>query len=278
MKQGFYRESFWDYIKADGINRSFLHRMINKSPGAAKWEQEHPETTDAMRVGDAFHAAVLEPKRFRNEYIVLPDNCRPGSGKGMKERKEAFETNAAKGGLTIITPNDMEMITSMQSSVSRNKEAMTLLDSDLKEVSGYFLDPDFDNILVKFRADCIHKDTMIVPDLKSCADARKALFTKSAYEHGYDMQAYLTLKGISIITGCQHTDFRFICVEKKGFCGNTVYPTTEEFLEIGRRKYVKAINLYMDCVTKDKWPGYPEISEPLGPPAWAKENLEYIYD
>ncbi len=283
MNQGFFQQSLFEYLEGEGINRSFLHNMIDYSPGHAKWESDNQEITQALRLGDAFHAALLEPERFEKEYVILPDNCKSGTkdkpNKGMKANKEAFEAGAEESGQTIIEPADQDNIKEMAAVLHSNQDALELMRDGVTELSGYFTDPDFD-ILVKIRLDFINQKDNIIIDLKSCADARELLFRKSAYDHGYDMQAWMGLLGVTQITGVPHNDFTFICVESKGYHGLKIYQADQQMLDTGYKKYQKAMTLYKDCMEKGQWDGYDSTLELLGSPSWAKEQKETgaIYD
>lgn len=279
MNKGFYHQSFIEYIEGEGINRSFLHKMIDNSPGHAKWEEKNQETTESLRLGDAFHAAILEPERFEKEYITLPVDCKPGSGKGMQERKLAFEVTAEENNQTIIHPEDQKNIKEMAIIIHSNKDVLDIMTDGATELSGYFIDTDFD-ILVKIRLDFINQKDNIIIDLKSCADAREFPFRASAYQHGYDMQAFMGLYGVTQITGVPHNDFEFICVESKGYHGLHIWQADQEMLDTGYKKYKKAMTLYKQCLESDKWPGYDSTIKLLGSPTYAKEQreIEVIYD
>lgn len=283
IKQGFYRQSFFDYIAGEGINRSFLHEMIMWTPGHAKWKEEHEEITPALRLGDAFHAAILEPERFAKEYVVLPLDCKAGTSdnpnKGMKANLASFKAQCKANNQTIIQPDDQQNIREMAAVIQSDQESIDLLCDGESEISGYFMEEEY-QVLTKIRLDYINKKQQIILDLKSCADARKGPFRKSAYDHGYDMQAFMALLGVTQITGEAHNIFKFICVESKGFHGVKVWDADEEMLDTGYKKYRKAMMLYKECLERNEWNGYDSTSEPLGSPSWAKESLETmsIYD
>ena len=279
MKTGFYHQSLFDYIKGEGINRSFLHEMVDRSPGHAKYKEENQEITESLRLGDAFHAAILEPERFEKEYVVLPVNCKPRSGEGMKDRKAAFEAGAEEKGQTIIQPADRDNIKEMAAVIQGNQDVLDIMTDGVTELSGYFTDPEYD-VLVKIRLDFINQKDNIIIDLKSCADAREFPFRSSGYNHGYDMQAFMGLYGVTQITGIPHNDFTFICVESKGYHGLDIYQADLEMLDTGYKKYKKAMTLYKQCLESDKWPGYDSTIKLLGSPAYAKEQreIEVIYD
>ncbi len=281
IKTGFkFRQSLFDYIKGEGINRSFLHEMIDYSPGHAKWKQDNPESTDSFRVGDATHAAVLEPERFAKEYVTLPLDCKPGSGTGMKTRKEAFEFGATEKGQTIIQPADHQNIREMQAVIQADQKAMDLLSNGESEISGYYVDPDYPHILQKIRLDWINKEERIIVDLKTSTDVRFGPFRASVYKYGYDIQAYMGLYGATQITGEAHAEFRFICIEskalKKCYHGLKIYRADDEMLNTGYKKYQQAMKLYSECLEKDEWPGYNSECEDMGTPEYGKEKRDMV--
>ena len=248
---------------------------MDESPGHAKFDQDHPEITPSLRLGDAFHAAILEPERYEREYVVLPKDCSPGSGPGMKARKAAFLEDAEDKKQTVISDNDSKNIKEMSEVVQGDQESLDLLSDGESEKSGYFVDPDY-GVLVKFRLDYINLSNWIISDLKSCASAQKLLFRKVAYSHGYDMQAWISLYGTTQITGFRHDEFKFICVENKldKYHGLQVHYADEEMLEVGRARYCKAMEIYVRCLESGIWDGYDSTPQPLGAPTWVLKEIE----
>lgn len=282
MKQGFYRESFVDYIEGPGINRSFLHDMISWSPGHAKFRQDNPEDTVSLRLGHAFHLSILEPERFEKEFVILPANCQSGTkanpNKGMAANLAAFKAQCEADNQLIITPKEFDNIREMRAVIQSDQEALDLLSDGEAEVSGYFVDQEYD-IPCKIRIDWINKKEKIIVDLKSCADARHFPFRKAAFDFGDDLQAFMYLLGVTEITGEAHNDFTFICVESKGYHGLRIYEADEEMQQTGYAKYQKAIVLYKQCLESGEWPGYDSTPKPLGSPSYAKERFtEAIFD
>lgn len=274
IKLGFYRQSLFDYITGLGIKRSSLHEIL-RSAGHMEYKQKNPDNTESLRVGDGTHGAVLEPERFKKEYIVLPQDCKPGTkenpNKGMGARKAAFEAAAEAKGQAILEPADIQNIKEMAGVIHADQNAMDLLRDGEAEISGYFTDPEYD-ILVKIRLDYINKKDGIIIDLKTCADARFGPFRASTYKYGYDLQAYMGLYGVTQITGEVHSEFRFICIESKGYHGLKIYRADDEMLDTGYKKYHQAMKLYKECLEKDEWDGYSSECEDMGSPSWAKDK------
>ncbi len=270
-KIGFMRESFWDYIKPIGINRSSLFELLDKSPAHMKAKEEDNEITEALLKGDAFHAAVLEPTRFEKEYTVLPANCRPGSGKGMKERKDTFvEKNKD---LTILTQKIHDDVRAMAAGVHAHPDLQDLLSHGESETSAYYWDDtDEKGLLLKSRLDWINQERHIIVDLKSAADARFHLFKASAYNHGYHLQCGMSCLGVSQITQTMHEDFRFIVVESKPPYGIMIHPAGEEMINYGIQEMYNALDIYKRCLKDDIWPCYESTGEVLGLPKWKQQN------
>lgn len=280
-KQGFYRESFIDYVNSKKyINRSFLHDMITWSPGHAKWKQDNPDDTASLRLGHAFHPGVLEPEKFEKEFVILPANCKSGTknnpNKGMKANLTAFEAQCEANNQLIISPKDFDNIREMRAVIQSDQEALDLLSDGEAEVSGYFIDQEYD-IKCKVRIDWINKKNRILVDLKSCADARHFPFRKAAFDFGDDLQAFMYLLAVTEITGEPHNDFKFICVESKDYHGLHIWEADQEMIDTGFKKYTKAMILYKQCLESGEWPGYDSTPMPLGSPSYAKERLTGVY-
>lgn len=281
MRNGFYHQTLIEYLQSEGVNRSFLHELLQHSPGHARWKQDNPNDTKSLRLGGAFHPGVLEPDRFKNEFVILPASCQSGTkenpNKGKVANLAAFEAQCEANNQIIITQEDYDNIQEMAAVIHGNKEAMDLLSGGEAELSGYFTDPDY-GLLVKIRLDYINKKENIIIDLKSASDARHNLFRASAENHGYDLQAFMGLYGVTQITNRAHSDFKFIVVESKGFHGLKIYIADKEMLDTGYKKYQKAMELYKKCLEKNEWPGYVPIIEPLGSPEWAKAKIQACWE
>ncbi len=282
MKQGFRQETFIDYITSPAFNRSFGHDLISWTPGHAKWKSDNPEDTVSLRLGHAFHLGILEPERFAKEFVILPADCQSGTkdnpNKGMGANLAAFKAQCEANNQVIMTQKEYDNIKEMRAVVHSDQNAIDCLAQGEAEVSGYVLDPEY-GIWIKVRLDWLDKQNKMITDLKSCADARHFLFRSSAFDHGYDLQAFMGKYVAMQLTG-EDYGFQFLCVESKGFHGLKIWEADEEMLQTGYAKYQKAMTLYKQCLESGKWPGYDSTPEPLGSPGYAKEKIGSmaIYD
>jgi hypothetical protein len=269
IEPGFYRQSNNDYHAGPGISKSGLARIL-RSPLHFKTPRKE---TAALVIGDSFHVATLEPERFEKEYAVLPANCSPGSGKGMKERKETFLYDAEQKGQTILSQADYDTSRAMAAAVHSNQYAIDLLSNGESELSGYWYDPENPDILCKLRMDWINKEERIIIDLKSTTDARYYQFRSSAFNNDYHMQSGWYLYGATHITKVEHKNFYFIVVEKEPPYGIKIYKADPEMINIGLLECQRALEIYADCLAKDEWPCYGEGIEILSPPEYLKQKI-----
>lgn len=266
IKPGFITETNEQYHSGPGISKSGLARIL-RSP---LHYQTPTKETPAMERGTGFHTAVLEPDRFKDEYVILPENCRPGSGTGMKGRKERFLAEAEVKNQTIIKQEDMDKVKGMASMVHQHQRAIDLLSDGVAELSGYFYDPDDHNVLIKIRPDWINKSTRIIVELKSTTDSRLGAFVKKAYDLDYHMSAWLTLYVTTQITGIQHDQYYFIVVESSEPYGVNVFKASDQMLQEGSIDCQRALEIYSQCLKVNVWPQYRDDLEEVGLPRWVE--------
>lgn len=273
IEKGFYKMDSDTYHAAEGISRSGLVRML-RSPA-------HYKTpvipTPIMEFGKNLHTFVLEPDTAK--FILYPDDCLVGSGKGQRERKAVFDLNAQERGQTILKPDDMDKMKHMRDAVHSHPEASELLKDGEPEISGFWQDPIHPEITCRIRMDWINKEKMVIVDLKKTRDARLHSFRGDAYRLGYDMEASFYLYGATHITGVEHHDFYFIACEDEPPWGVMVYKASGEMIMEGLKRCARALGLYKECLDKDNWPCYPEDVQELGLPGWVlRKEVNHIIE
>ena len=272
IKPGFYRMSNLEYHRGPGVSKSTLWTFYTYSP---LHSQVPVEITPAMEFGTMLHDACEDPDAFEGTYVIQPDDCRPGSGAGMKARKEAFEASVAANNQTVIKQEDYDAIRGMVASIHGNQDCIELLTGEGEhELSGYWIHPDTE-VLCKCRPDFINKDKRIVVDFKSCTDARPGPFYNHAWSMGYGFQAAWYLYGISQITGVPHNKFYLVAVERKSPFGVQAHPVWQEVIDYWLSKLTWILTRYKECLDSEVWPSYESQSPGLGLSPWEKRELEF---
>jgi len=250
MKPGIYDGiPLHEYLKIDALASSTLTRF-HESPAHS---QVPTIETDAMRLGSAFHALVLEPEKFRKEYGVAPTGIRRGS----KAWAEAELDNAGKN---VLKAEDYDKIKSMAEAVNRSKTARGLLRGGVMERTLIWRDKRTD-LLCKGRMDC-HQGNLII-DLKSAKDASEYGFQGAIGSYLYHWQAWFYLTGATEVTGIEHRNFLWIAVEKKPPFGVGIYAAGKESLDKASVGIYDAMTGYAECKRTGVWPCYPDRVQEL---------------
>jgi hypothetical protein len=261
-----------DYHASEGISNSGLTIIREFSPAHYRARLNEPrEETPALTVGKCIHRAVLEPTRFAAEFAVAPKfDMRTNVGKAA-----CAEWIAAHPDVTPVDQDSMDRYLRIRDAVYADPDANRLLSRGHAERSIYTRDP-VTGVLVKCRPDFENDsgDPAIV-DLKSCADARRDAFAKSAWDYGYYQQAafYLDVRAWCGLPAAPER-FVFIAVEKEPPYAVKLYEASPTMLRRGRDAYRGALDLYAECLANDRWPGYEPGITQIDLPAWAEKRLD----
>jgi len=133
----------------------------------------------------------------------------------------------------------------------------------------FWIDPETE-VLCKCRPDWLIPGAIV--DVKSTEDASAEAFMRSAYNWQYHLQAAFYMDGMAAAWDEQPEAFMFLAHEKTAPWASAYYFADGEMIEAGRVEYRKALRLYADCLSSDKWPGYAATLQPLGLPRWAKKG------
>lgn len=215
--------------------------------------------TPSFRFGRAFGMAAAEPKLFSDTYVVEPKFSGEGSMKARKEFKAAFPES--------LKQDEFDDLKRMIESVSSHKDAGPLLRDGKNEISGYFADPDT-GILCRFRPDCFHPGHMAVLDVKTTTCIEEREFINSALRFGYHVQLAFYCDGVEAITGKKVKYPFLLAVEKSAPFDCAVYRLNDDFIELGRITYKKALKVIKEGMDTGKWSRYQDRFQEVAPPAW----------
>lgn len=263
------------YNKRKGVRRSDLWKL-KRSPAHFKYGVEHPvEQTPAMAFGSALHTAVLEPRRFRKEYVVADFDARTKAGKELKQQY-------LEQGKTLLSVEQGDQILGMMNAIEKNPYAKRLLKGK-HETAHFWTDPETGE-KCKCKTDCETDigDVHYIVDLKTCANADADEFVRDAVKFGYFMQAAMYSEGVKCDTG-KDSVFVFVAVEKDPpYCVN-VFQCGAEEMKLGMNGdkygsvpgYRQLMDLYHECRTKNKWPGYEGFDNHIATitlPKWLRDE------
>ena len=257
-----------DYRQIEAVNQSVL-KLMERSPMHCRYAVEHPDpASDSQRIGDATHAAILEPGRFAAEFIASPKfDRRTKDGKAA-----AAEWEAANAGKLPLDPDEFARVEAMGRAVSQCRTAARLLGTPGEcEVTACWHDRPT-GLACKGRFDrrAVVGGHPTIIEVKTARSAAYGDFARDAAKYGYHIQAAWYVDGHEAATGfpARHV---FIVVENEPPHGVAVYVLNDAEMQSGRAKYRRMMDEYAACVKSGVWPGYPDKAQVLVLPHWALE-------
>ena len=254
-----------EYHAHAGISNSGLTRF-SVSPAHYKYAPKN-EPTRAMEIGTAIHAAILEPERFKSQYMLLPEV----KARTATEYKKAAAT---LGSELVLIGNEVSNVLGMYESVHSSEYIHNRLsESGHTELSVFAIDPET-GVLCKCRFDYL-SDTLRAIDVKKTQDARPEPFSRSIDNYRYHVQAAFYSDVFKWCTGKELKSFEFLAVEEKQPHGRKLYKLCDESLDIGRRMYRENLSEYAECLANNYWPLYEcDDSELISLPYWTLSKYE----
>ena len=260
-----------DYHAMDLCSNSRLSTLAHRSPLHLRWEIDNPpEPTPALILGDAAHAAILEPDDFESRYVARPDVDRR-----TKEGKAVYAAflaeNAGKVDLSAAVWQTCLMI---RDAVWNDPRAKSLLQHAVDRELTAIWRHDETGIECKTRLDALAPTLGTIIDVKTTIHAGPEEFPKSIFNFGYFRQSAFYLHAAAKC-GLPADHFVFIAVETAPPFAVGVYRITDEVVEAGWKHLQPLIRRYAECLSSGKWCGYGgEIIEDIGIPEWALKRLE----
>ena len=228
-------------------------KEFGKSPAhfIAYKNKERTESA-AMRFGTAVHSAVLEPEKFKAEYLTTDVR------RGTKAHKALMEENPEK---SFLNGSDWFGIGRIKDNVQRNELASDLLNHCDKIEQ--LVEGEIEGIPFRGFVDAMSSDYLV--DLKTTKDGSEREFQRSAFNFKYYLQAavYRELTGVD--------DFWIITAENSAPYTITPYLMSQSYLDRG---YAELMKLISDFKAWDgKAQGYTAKTDTefftLDAPTWA---------
>lgn len=218
---------------------------------------EPEKETEALKVGSAIHAAMLEPDLFDQQYVVAPKFDR--RTKDGKEGYQAFLD--AHPGKKHVMAEDVEFISKLRSKIRKHKQAWKLLALPGEAETSIFWTDDETGIRLKCRPDRIIMlgKTPVYISVKTTANAEKEAFAYDIDKFDYHMAEAMYRDGIYQKYG-RLPQVLWLVIEKKTWevC---VYSPTPQTLDIGYERYRQAVHRLKTCQDTGNFFGYQPDGE-----------------
>lgn len=280
MKNGWIEETNDIYQNGEGISRSSLSKiLITPEHYKLRASDMDPELA---RERTLIHTAILEPELLKTNVIEPPKGSRVT--KPVKIAWEAFwEELDDKGFLKIpleeakalkakehslayadhvvcVTDKDKILLEGIKRSIGNYPFYQSLLEGGVREQSGYFgLEWEGEKLLGKIRPDYRNSEKKYILDLKTTSFIPG--FNQQFFNHEYHIQNAWYMDGAAIIEDQCYEKMYFLVVDvNKPTYSIKLWSSECDSLEhqIGREQYEDALDILVECMKENKWPGYPE--------------------
>lgn len=256
-----------EYLAHPALSQSALKVFRDQSPAHFKLyrdgEADEEEST-ALLLGTAFDVKTTDPVRFAQVCSIRPSEFKDYRTKAAKEWKKA---QIAAGKLPITEAQNF-VLDRMLAAINRCDKARGLMSAGENQVSLFAplcSDPGWvanDFTQCKGRVDRVPSKFLPVygkglADIKTAKSAHPIEWGKSAFDHGYHIQAawYLDLWN-EIHPDDKRTKFFFLVVEKTAPYPAVVYEMPSALIDLGRSEYAKHLRTYNECLRRNEWPDY----------------------
>lgn len=261
------------YHEHPAISRSVLG-TAGSSKSAAHFHVKinMPKTGEALRFGNAFHKYVLEPDIYTANAVEWDGTATFGV-KALEAEKDL-----ADGEFLVLTKAGWtDQFKAMSEAIRSNSEANKLLSQKgLIEPSFFWHDDEY-GVDVKCRPDFFiqNEKGSVIVDLKKTENSWKSAHENDFWKHvtdfNYDIQVYMNITGVELVTGKPVSGFIFIPVEDSEPYGVNCFVAGASVIESGRIKYRRYMEKYLEY--KDSKSGYTQGLKVLELPDWYMEKL-----
>ncbi len=242
------------------------------SPSTFAWWATQPggrPSTQAMEIGTAAHAYVLEPKEFERRYYLTE----PGFTRGRKGDKEGAEQMEAAGRRQLKRA-DFDLVRRIADAVYACHPAREILDAEgAAERSAAWIDAGGVPCRARFDLDRVISMGLIA-DFKTASDPHPDEWCQQAEIRGKAVQAawyprgYLAASSLAGPGQEAEPDFVWIVAPRsEPVTADRVWVgrPSKRWLAAARDDVERALDLWRACAAAGKWPGYMATTHDLAP-------------
>jgi hypothetical protein len=259
-----------DPCKEPSLSASLACTLLGRSPQHALLAhprlggavEDGDDATPARERGSLIHALVLG---VGQDFVpVYADNYR------TKLAQQARDRARAEGKIPVIAE---KLDAARMAAEAIQLQLGTLLgrdwDGGQHEVTAVWRAPG--GTLCRARFDRWGGPDAPIRDLKSCENARGASQGSSMLRYGLDVQhAAYTQAVETLYPDREHyPGMQFVFVEVTPPYGVIVAEPDGQMMELGQRKWLRAVETWKRCLADEQWPAYPREVVRVAPPAWA---------
>lgn len=250
------------YEAIDAVNFSTLKSLFISPLQYFHDLKAEREVTEALRVGLAGHARLLEPDTWDSRFVVYrePKN----KGEGSKTRWKEFQLEAAAKGWTILSEDEYDRALGCADAVLRHPIARRYFENARKEQTITWTCP-VTGIRCKGRVDAVNG---VLTEFKTTRHATPRLFQRDCASLYYVEQSAWYRDGLEYSGADVAEDSRIVAVQSEPPHDVGVYLVPGHLHDVARDRYQSLLIKLAHCRKTDCWPGALEGEIELEMPTW----------
>lgn len=253
-----------DPVPETSLSVSGAKKLLD-CPARFIWEQENRTVKKAFDFGHAAHAKVLGRGL---PVVAIPDDILATNGATSTTKAKEFVKAAREAGHVPLKSGDVAVIDAMAEKLATHPVAASLLREGEAEQSLFWRDDDT-KVMLRARLDWLTRlrsGRPLIVDYKTTGrSAAPDRFAYEARDFGYHMQDPWYREGAHAL-GLEDAGFVFIVQEKEAPYLVSVCELDDAARDVGAQRNRVARATYLDCKTRDEWPGYAPVIHPLSLP------------
>jgi len=260
--------------RSKGMTPRHFYETSSLNPNRRPTEQ-----TDALRLGQGFHDALLLPEEWAANWHRLPEGFSRAAK--VKMAVEIAEADAAiAAGKCIVNVDEVARIDAMVAAMRADKMISALIAKGEPEVTLAWRD-EATGVWCRARPDWMMETRRFGMNVKTDTDASYDGFSSSIGKYGYAQSAAFELEGYERVFGRRPEAYFHPVVEKPGagwkpgdFIATALWQLPEE--DIVRGQFLNRIGLrvFADCVKAGEWPSYTPNPDMCGIPGYLRKIID----
>lgn len=254
-----------DPCSEPSLSSSIAKLLCQSSPAHAR--QAHPrlnpwaveEDDEKFDVGTAAHAILLEG--VNAVAIIDAKDWRTNAAKDLRDKARA----AGKIPLLEKVWDDVDaMVRSTRAQLDAHEDGVEMFHGGQAEQTLIWQEDG--GIWCRARLDYLRPGN--IDDYKSTkASANPDVLSRTLFGNGWDIQAAFYLRGLKAVTGVDGM-FRFACQETYAPYALSVVALGPDAMILAEKKIIYALDLWRECLKKNRWPAYPLKTAYASLPPW----------
>jgi len=249
-------------------------KVRNAYKSIKEYLKPHGEPTTDQKFGTMFHSFFLEPANYEREYYFIEMSERPNPDSTMTEGKNKqwlANHKIIAGSRELVKSDNLERMEGMRESLLSYTKGGRFPVREIMACSTFeqsYLIDEFNGVSAKCRPDI--DNALGLWDLKTCKSASEQACIKAIENFRYDIQAAWYIDVYEAVTGIRKP-FYFMFVEKTEPFDCFIMELNEDWIEVGRRDYFKALERIIDYNKTKHIKGYMDYIDDI----FAKPETPY---